>query len=273
MRRKGAAPPSPGSRDRRFMKPLTLLSAVVLSLLSCTHFTVERDEVETLFTEEVRIVHVTDLHLKKEKRIYDALCGRINRMAPDLLFLTGDSIDKKENLPLLDRFLQKLDPGIRKYAVLGNWEHWSHLSIPELRKTYERNGVKLLINQGEEILFGDRRMHIYGTDDSTGGTPSLENLSFRDQTVNVILTHSPAYFDTLAKAFGDARLFVFSGHTHGGQVTLFGKPLFLPPGSGDYVKGIYTQAGSRLYLSKGIGTSLYDIRLFAKPDIFAVTFR
>ncbi|NTU65418.1 MAG: hypothetical protein HGB05_18960 [Chloroflexi bacterium] len=58
-----------------------------------------------------------------------------------------------------------------------------------------------------------------------------------------------------------------SGHTHAGQLTLFGWSLWTRPGSGSYVAGWYDTPFCPLYVSKGIGTSLVPARLFARPEI------
>jgi predicted MPP superfamily phosphohydrolase len=60
---------------------------------------------------------------------------------------------------------------------------------------------------------------------------------------------------------------VFCGHNHGGQVTFFGLPLYLPKMHGPYLAGDYRVGAMRLFVSKGIGTSRYDFRIFARPDI------
>ncbi len=47
----------------------------------------------------------------------------------------------------------------------------------------------------------------------------------------------------------------------------FVEPFWLPPGSGEYVSGWYGLADSKLYVSRGIGTSILSARLFARPEI------
>jgi predicted MPP superfamily phosphohydrolase len=61
---------------------------------------------------------------------------------------------------------------------------------------------------------------------------------------------------------------MLSGHTHGGQVAPFGRPLYRPRGSGRYVSGWYRDADRvPMYVSRGIGTSVVPIRLGAVPEI------
>jgi predicted MPP superfamily phosphohydrolase len=58
-----------------------------------------------------------------------------------------------------------------------------------------------------------------------------------------------------------------SGHTHGGQITFFGIVLFTPKGSGQFVSGWYDDEFPKMYVSKGIGTSIVPIRFGARVEI------
>lgn len=252
------------------MKKLYLLVIVTFFYVSCSSFEIRKNIVNRNLGHEIKILQISDLHINKEKQIYNELVSNINSIKPDILLLTGDSIDKRDKIPLLNNFLHDLDRDINKFSVLGNWEHWSQLDINKLKGIYLKNGVELLINEGREIVVKDMRVYIYGTDDLTGGRPNLDNFNSDNNLIHIIMTHSPKYFDYIVEEFPENNLLVFSGHTHGGQITFLGKPIFVPQGSGDYLKGIYTVGNKKLYVSKGIGNSQYDIRLFAKPDIFEV---
>ena len=53
-----------------------------------------------------------------------------------------------------------------------------------------------------------------------------------------------------------------------GQVRLpWGTPLWLPPGSGKFVEGTYDVDGTTMYVSRGIGNSIVDARLFCPPEV------
>ncbi len=95
---------------------------------------------------------------------------------------------------------------------------------------------------------------------------------------HIILSHCPEYRDHIIREINrlnrerheDVKLkidYIFSGHTHGGQVNLFGFTPFLPPGVGNYIKGWYKEKLPNLYVSKGIGTSIFPIRLGARAEI------
>ena len=58
-----------------------------------------------------------------------------------------------------------------------------------------------------------------------------------------------------------------SGHTHGGQIALAGWAPFRPVGSGRFVAGFYDVPGCRLYVSRGVGTSVLPLRWGAAPEV------
>jgi predicted MPP superfamily phosphohydrolase len=48
-------------------------------------------------------------------------------------------------------------------------------------------------------------------------------------------------------------------------------PFWLPSGSGRYLEGWYEERGSRLYVSRGIGTSVLPVRFLCRPELAIVT--
>jgi predicted MPP superfamily phosphohydrolase len=78
----------------------------------------------------------------------------------------------------------------------------------------------------------------------------------------------PEFFDSLASRIDLA----FAGHTHGGQVRVPGfGPLWLPAGSGRFVAAWYTAANARMYVSRGVGTSILAARFACAPEVALVT--
>jgi hypothetical protein len=128
-----------------------------------------------------------------------------------------------------------------------------------------------LINQTANIAIKDREFKFVGLDDFTAGKPktSLIQRPTSDPTT-IVLQHSPGQFHRTIGITKDQ--ICLSGHTHGGQVTFFGKALWTPPGSGDFLAGWYATAECRLYVSRGIGTSILPIRFGARPEIAVFDF-
>jgi predicted MPP superfamily phosphohydrolase len=198
---------------------------------------------------------------------------KINQLKPDLIVITGDAIDKAENHYLLDEFLTLIDQAIPKVAILGNWEYWARIDIANLATIYSKHNGHLLINQNKQFNIRNKTMSITGIDDFIGGKPDFESaiMNHQQSDYHIVLNHCPAYSDSIAKKQGgNSKVdLILSGHTHGGQVNLFGFVLYKPWGSGKYLKGMYEQDNTHIYVSKGIGTTILPIRFGSRSE-FAV---
>ena len=82
------------------------------------------------------------------------------------------------------------------------------------------------------------------------------------------MSHCPEYRDIISREKRNINIdLVLSSHTHGGQITFLGFAPFKPRGSGKYLKGWYKQSEPKMYVSKGIGTSIFPIRFGARAEI------
>jgi hypothetical protein len=48
---------------------------------------------------QVRFVQVTDLHLQSVGRVHRRIAAEVNRLKPDFVLFTGDSVDDRDRLP------------------------------------------------------------------------------------------------------------------------------------------------------------------------------
>ena len=80
-------------------------------------------------TATLRLAHVSDLHLRSLTEQHRRIADGIAAETPELMLFTGDSVDRRDALPLLDAFLATLPARTPKYAILGNWEHWSGVDL------------------------------------------------------------------------------------------------------------------------------------------------
>lgn len=236
----------------------------------------------------VRLVQITDLHLQQVGRMHRRIAAEVNRLAPDFVVLTGDSVDRADRLGELRSFLALLDRATPRYAILGNWEHWARVNLDELDALYRAANCRLLINDHAVHQAGGRAVRITGMDDLIGGRPdavkAMGGASGAD--AHLVLAHCPKHRDVLGRMavpdlvempappstfFGDATL-VLSGHTHGGQVNLFGWAPMVPRGSSAYVRGWFREPGKPpMYVCRGIGTSVVPVRLGARPEVAVFT--
>ena len=216
-------------------------------------------------TSNIVIAQISDLHLREFGELESAVLQRVKEVEPDVLILSGDVIDKPESLEKLGLFLSKI-MATHKIAILGNWEHWSGVDLTRLRTIYKENDFELLVNATARYVIKGRALAVHGLDDYTAGNPRIEFVNSRATEISVLLQHSPGFFQEDLSVLGGLTL-CLSGHTHGGQLTVFGWPLWTPRGSGEYVKGLYQTKTCPMYVSRGIGTSILGLRFGARPEI------
>jgi hypothetical protein len=174
-------------------------------------------------------------------------------------------------MEVLDSFLSRL-PSAQKVAVLGNWEYWGSIRRDSLAQLYANRGVKLLVNARTDLRVNGTDVMVVGLDDFTAGRPMVGALltGRKDGQPLLLVQHSPGYFEQKVEGASDGKTeptLCLSGHTHGGQVSFFGIPIWTPPGSGKFVSGWYQTSRCKLYVSKGIGTSGPPIRFWSRPEI------
>lgn len=216
------------------------------------------------------LVQISDLHLTSINYPHQYIIKKINEINPHLVFITGDSIDKNENLPLLEEFLSGIKLNIKKVAILGNWEYWGKVNLDKLTSLYNKYNGELLINTSRKYMFSNKAISVTGIDDYIGGQANYElaRQSLVANDFHIVLNHCPEYRDQIQLLQKDERIdLVVSGHTHGGQINLFGFAPFVPPGSGNYLSGWYKATTPHLYVSKGVGTSILPIRFGARAEI------
>ena len=153
----------------------------------------------------------------------------------------------------------------------------------------EQNNVDAVIFLGDGLrdleqalaFFPHLRVYSVAGNCDYGALEPLDGLAGFDQTV-VFYTHGHMYgvkydLDTLADAAAarGAEVALF-GHTHGGQISFFGKsPFFnLKTDVGPrYMSGWLEENRAAVLISNGVGTSGAPVRLFAPPQIHLITLK
>jgi predicted MPP superfamily phosphohydrolase len=219
----------------------------------------------------LKFIQISDLHLKSVNSQLKRLAGKVNALKPDLIFLTGDAVEDASHLPVLDEFLKTLSHEIKKVAILGNWEYWGGVNLTDLKSLYKSNNCDLLINQAQQYQLKGKTVLVTGIDDFVGGNANIKAalIDFKSSDCHIVLNHCPQYSEVISRALTDEKKadVILSGHTHGGQINLFGLIPFLPQGSGRFVKGWYKVGLADLYVSKGIGTSLLPVRFGSRAEV------
>lgn len=257
---------------------IATLSLVLIGLLVVDAFWFEKYIIDwTEFdvskgsTSKIKAIQLTDLHLREIRSYHKWIADRIHTEHPDVLFITGDTITRDRNLPLLDEFLGMLDPKVPIVAIIGNKESNDRVDLDKLSGLFEKHQGILLINSNTVLEAKGRRITVIGLDDYVHGNPDIELAAKGiDPTLPlVVLSHCPVYreaIDGYLRENNPREALILSGHTHGGQIAFFGYAPVKPGGSGKYTKGWYPSDVSAMYVSKGIGTTVLPIRFGARAE-------
>jgi len=213
----------------------------------------------------IKIAHLTDIHTSGLGRRERKMLDLIEEERPDLIVITGDSISITSDYPGFREVLMRLHAPLGVWVVRGNHEDW--WPVKDESTFYESAGARLLVNSNAQVRDG---IWLIGIDDMYAGSPDLERALARvpESAYKLALFHSPVYFDKMA---GRSDL-VLAGHSHGGQVRLpiFGA-LWTPPFAGEYFSGWFEKQGSKMYVSRGVGTSIFDVRFWCRPEVAIIT--
>lgn len=222
--------------------------------------------------ENFRIAFVSDLHYKsllKEKGLNDLVRLLVAQKA-DVLLIGGDFHEGCQYVPPVMAALAKVKTPMGTYAVLGNNDYEAcYEDIVREMKSYGmhllEHKVDTLKRDGEQILIAGVRNPFDLV--QNGKSPTLD-LSPDDFVI--LMTHTPDYAEDVPVTNSDL---VLAGHTHGGQVTLFG--LYAPIVPSHYGQRFLTglKYNSRhipMIITNGIGTSQKAIRMFAPAEVVMI---
>ena len=244
---------------------LTVFVFVYASWIEPYWIEVTHHAVPAPLNSPIKIAHLTDIHTSGLGRREQRMLEIVSAEAPDLIVITGDSINITADYSGLHEVLTRLQAPLGVWVVRGNHEDW--WPVNNEREFYESAGAKLLVNASAPVRDG---VWLVGFDDLFAGSPDLEKAfeGVPGAAYKIVLFHSPLYFDNVA---GRADL-VLAGHSHGGQVRL---PLvgavWTPPFVGRYFDGWFEKRGSRMYVSRGVGTSIVDVRFWCRPEVSIIT--
>lgn len=223
--------------------------------------------------EGVRIAFLTDIHYRSrlDERGLTSISNVLNELKPDVVLLGGDYQEGCDYvLPMVEACTSWRAP-LGMAGVMGNNDYERCTS--QIIDTFESHGVRILENDTMSIYKGNSRIIIAGAKNSFTKRESVSSptLSLSDSDFVILLSHTPDYIEDQNVQNTDIAL---SGHTHGGQVTLFG--LLAPVNPSHYgrrfLRGVCRNSnGIPMIVSTGIGTSRKNIRMFAPSEIVVIT--
>ncbi|MDD4298174.1 MAG: metallophosphoesterase [Bacilli bacterium] len=267
---------------------LTILTLILLwsryistSGLIIKEYKVVNDNLPTSF-DGLKIVHLSDIHYGRtiKQKELKHMVNEINEINPNLIFFTGDLIDRDIKLtPSIKKevinTLKQLAPTIGKYAVAGNHD----LAFKDFDNILTASGFINLTNdydliysnKYETIYIAGLESEIVGKPNADKATQYLNNIQDKDETESynnpsykILLLHTPDTIKLVDKY--DFNL-VLAGHSHNGQIRL---PIIgaitKPQGAKQFYNPYYKINNTDLYISGGLGTSTMNFRLFNKPS-------
>jgi predicted MPP superfamily phosphohydrolase len=240
---------------------------------------------KTTINEKIRIVQLSDLHAGpyKGENFYKKIAARVKAQKPDLIILDGDYIYGKDTDAAKLLPLKAVTADIPTYAVLGNHEYnlaqaseFYENKTKDLssttRKLFQEMNVTLLENQGITLNLDNKTIYLSGLAENwiqqEKVNSELDRLAgTTGSTVNkILIAHHP---ETVL--YPNAKKFdiILTGHTHGGQIRIFGPFTSIPDKLGKKFPFGLFQFGPNQFLniSKGLGESGPRARLFARPEI------
>jgi uncharacterized protein len=236
-----------------------------------------------------RIGQITDTHVGDfvPVRTIIRAVDVLNQARVHLQVMTGDLIDDLYFLEPTFDALERCRAPYGMLAVLGNHEKM-RLRLGPILNAYaarRKHGlVRLLVDESEVIHHKGTPLRVIGVDypmrkNAHHSLRRSERLALMkesaerafgalpaDHAARLCLSHHPEFFPFASKHRVSATI---SGHTHGGQVALFGQPL-IP--IYDYMLGRYTLGDSHLYVSGGTG-HWWPYRVGVPPEVTVITIR
>ena len=200
---------------------------------------------------------------------------RTNELQPDLIVIAGDyvsgngrrhpTVPPETYAPLLGQFRAPL--GV--YSVLGNHDWW--YDGARVRGALEANGIKVLENETAKLDVRGTPLWLAGLADLWTRTPRIHETTagIPDGDAIIALTHNPDIFPRLPQRVA----LLIAGHTHGAQIRLpFIGPIVQPSRvSAAYTRGHVVENDHHLFVTTGIGTSIFPVRFGVPPEIVLLT--
>ena len=242
-------------------------------------------------TQSVKFAVVADLHAHVYGRDNDILIQKIKEQKPDIILVPGDMIVSRypETYETAYQTFEKLTEIAPVYFSNGN--HESRVSKVPVMQTeafleYENRvrklGVHILNNASEEVILHGGKFCISGLEIplecyGKGSYEPLPEHFIRDvlgdakqDAVQILMAHNPMFAKEYAEWGADVSV---CGHTHGGLVRIPGIGSVISPQFELFPKydaGEFNFGDRKVYVSKGLGTHTFHIRVFDRAEVLMI---
>ncbi|PGL71384.1 metallophosphoesterase [Bacillus sp. AFS055030] len=207
----------------------------------------------TPLEKPIRLFFISDIHRRK---IHSSIISRMTNQV-DLVIIGGDLLEKGVPLERIEQNIRKLSSLGPVYFVWGNNDN--EIEKKDIEAIFTKWNVVVLKNSSVMVNHLQKEWALIGVDDLKTGEVDLD-LAFQDVKQNafkLLVSHNPRILKLLEMEHGVS--LVLSGHTHGGQIRIFGY--------GPYEKGkTHVYEGITQLISNGYGTTSLPLRLSARPE-------
>lgn len=245
--------------------------------LQVSKYTVQSKKLPQSF-DGMKIVQISDLHDSKFGKNHEDLIRKVQELKPDIIVITGDLIDS--NNYKLQRSLAAVKGFVKiapTYYVDGNHEIATN-KVAEIQNAVSKLGVVVLNNDAVTLKRGNDSISIVGISDPLSGVKTKDMLAealskTSTQSFKILLAHRSEFASTYASNGIDV---AFTGHAHGGQVRIpfvggiINHQMQLFP---RYLDGVEQTDGMSQVISRGLGNSLFPLRVFNRPEIVVATLK
>jgi hypothetical protein len=248
---------------------------------------------------QLKLALVADVHacdpVMTVARI-ENIVGVTNALGADAILLLGDYEASARGMvrPLLPEawapVLAKFKAPLGVHAILGNHDYWDDPETkwrqikrpPRARVALEKAGVPVYENDVVRLEKGGQPFWLAGLADQLAFITGVKNgrmvfeglddlpgtlAKITDDAPVILMAHEPDIFPKVP----DRVALTLSGHTHGGQVRLFGWSPIVPSEFGNrYAYGHVIEDERHLIVSGGLGCSILPVRFGVPPEIVVV---
>jgi len=238
---------------------------------------------------DFKIIQLTDIH-GRVSFLNGSLSHMVNRLNPDCVVITGDLATRRRQFSKVLMEINSIQCS-HIYFVPGNYERecmagirkrqLTEIEYYEIINALQQINVEVLVNEGRQLDNGNRKIIIYGFDNSIYGNEQLtmheEDYSSTDEMI--LLAHSPSIIKYIQKN-GLSFDLLLTGHTHGGQIRVFNKTIGAYKNYHVGLKRIseHENVGGRsagkgyFYINRGLGTVKLPFRIGCMPEIAVFEF-
>lgn len=255
------------------------------NLIQTSRYTIYHENIPDDF-DGYTIVQVSDLH---NKDFGDQLTEKISQEEPDMIAVTGDLIDRnRTDIPAAVTIMEELTEIAPVFFVSGNHEVES-MQYDLLKSELNHINVINMDNVYEELAEGSSQLGLVGIEDPMilvfeefEIAEDYENVmkqrinELSEQTSSdflILLSHRAELMDVYEKTSIDL---VLTGHAHGGQIRLPFINGIYAPSQGyfpEYTDGVYESNNTKMVVSRGLGNSIFPLRINNRPELVVVILR